>query len=175
MALVFETRHERLGVALPYVALEWDHKIGKPMINWIVVECAGLAVKCGALSALAPRRDVAYFVNEKTAEQDAKAFAEYKNAQAEGRLPEQLEAFSTESLQFHAPYAWDHQLFSPLLRWGVLEWNGAGGEPGPRLDVGYFLDPETAESDARWFSRARDQWVIENAATPPLRLARKVG
>ena len=160
---------------MPYVALEWDHKIGKPMINWIVVECAGLAVKCGALSALAPRRDVAYFVNEQTAERDAKAFAEYKNAQAEGRLPAVQEELSTESLQFHAPYAWDHQLFSPLLRWGVLEWNGADGEPGPRLDVGYFLDPDTAESDARWFSRARDQWVIENVASPPLRLARKVG
>jgi hypothetical protein len=99
------------------------------MINWIVVECAGLAVKCGALSALAPRRDVAYFVNEKTAERDAKAFAEYKNAQAEGRLPAVQEELSAESLQFHAPYAWDHQLFSPLLRWGVLEWNGADGEP----------------------------------------------
>jgi hypothetical protein len=161
------------GFALPYVALEWDHKIGRPMLNWIVVECAGLAVKCGSLSALAPRRDVAYFVNEKTAERDAKAFAEYKNAQAEGRV--QDVDFSVDELQFHAPYAWDHQIFSPLLRWGVLEWNGADGEPGPRLDVGYFLDPNTAESDAKWFSRERDQWTLQNAAHPPLMLARKVG
>ncbi|MGZ3461722.1 MAG: hypothetical protein ACXU86_24790 [Archangium sp.] len=157
---------------MPYVALEWDHKIGKPMINWIVVECSGTAIKCGSVSALAPRRDVAYFVNEETAERDAKAFAEYKNAQREGRA---VEPVSTGELRYHAPYAWDHNIFSPLLRWGVLEWNGADGEPGPRLDVAYFLDADTAESDARWLSQVRDQWRAENEETPPLILARKVG
>lgn len=157
---------------MPYVALEWDHKIGRPMINWIVVECAGTAVKCGGVSALAPRRDIAYFVNPKTAEEDAKAFAEYKNALHEGRGVEPR----ASELKYHAPYEWDHQLFSPLLRWGVLEWNGESGKPGPREDVAYFLDPVTAETDAKWFSRHRDQRLsVRLEDTPALMLARKVG
>lgn len=157
-----------------YVALEWDHKIGKPMINWIVVECAGVVEKCGGLSALAPRRDIAYFVNEKTAERDAKAFAAYKNAQLEGRV---LPVISSAEPLRHAAYAWDHQIHSPLLRWGVLEWSGKDGKPAPREDVAYFLDPERAESDAKWFSLERDRWLVETSpADPPaLTLARKVG
>ncbi|HYO54831.1 hypothetical protein [Archangium sp.] len=157
---------------MPYVALEWDHKIGKPMINWLVVECGGVGEKCGGPVALAPRRDIAYFVDEKTAERDAKAFAEYKNAQREGRV---VEPASTAELKWHMPFAWDHHIYSPLLRWAVLEWNGKSGKPGPRLDVAYFLDPDTAESDAQWFSRERDQWLAECSGTPPLALARKVG
>jgi hypothetical protein len=158
---------------VPYVALEWDHKIGKPMVSWIVVECAGLGEKCGGPVALAPRRDVAYFVNEKTAERDAKAFAEYKNAeQRAGRV---VESSSTDELRYHMPYAWDHQIFSPLLRWGVLEWNGDEERPSPRLDVAYFLDSETAENDARWLSRVRDQWTIDYMEAPPLMLARRIG
>jgi len=144
---------------MPYVALEWDHKIGKPMVQWIVVQCAGLGEKCGGPVALAPRRDVAYFCNAETAEQDAKAFASYKNAQQEarergGRPPESK---SGDPLR-HLAYAWDHQYLSPLIRWGVLEWGGEGGTPMPRTDVGYFLDPETAESDAKAFSWLRDDW-----------------
>lgn len=160
---------------MPYVALEWDHKIGKPMISWIVVECSGVVEKCGGPSALPPRRDVAYFVEEKTAERDAKAFAEYKNAQQEGRLRQEP---PPGELQWHAAYPWDHQLHSPLLRWGVLEWNGKHGKPGPRLDVAYFLDPVLAESDARWFSWERDRWLAERpskAEPPAVSLARKVG
>jgi hypothetical protein len=150
-----------------YVALEWDHKIGKPMIGWIVVECAGLGEKCGAPVALAPRRDVAYFVSEETAERDAKAFAEYKNAQSDG---DTVELDSSAELKYHAAYAWDHHIFSPLLRWGVLEWNGDSNRPSPRLDVAYFLDPNTAESDARWLSQVRDQWTAEYMEAPPLKL-----
>lgn len=155
-----------------YVALEWDHKIGKPMLGWIVVECGGVSEKCGGPVALAPRRDVAYFVEEKTAERDAKAFADYKNAQREGRTVEQA---SQGALKWHMPYAWDHQIFSPLIRWGVLEWNGESGKPGPRLDVAYFLDADTAESDAQWFSRERDQWLSREVSPPALTLARRVG
>jgi len=159
---------------LLYVALEWDHKIGKPMINWIVVECAGVVEKCGGLSAVAPRRDIAYFVEEKTAERDAKAFAEYKNAQLAGKVPPM--SASTEPSR-HAPYAWDHQIHSPLLRWGVLEWSGKTGKPSPRLDVAYFLDPEMAESDAKWFGLDRDRRLLEGSLMDPpgLALARKVG
>jgi hypothetical protein len=155
-----------------FVALEWDHKIGRPMICWLVVECAGLGEKCGGPVALAPRRDVGYFVNEKTAERDAKAFAEYKNAQSEGRA---MEPDLSAELKNHAAYAWDHHIFSPLLRWGVLEWNGDSSKPSPRLDVAYFLDPTTAESDARWLSHVRDQWMAEYVDAPALKLARRIG
>jgi hypothetical protein len=141
---------------MPYVALEWDHRIGKPMIHWLVVQCAGVGEKCGGPIALAPRRDIAYFCSEETAERDAKAFAAYKNAQHEGRspFPERREGHP----QRHMAYAWDHNYFSSLIRWGVLEWGGEGGKPMPRTDVAYFLDPETAEADARAFSWMRDGW-----------------
>ncbi len=142
------------------------------MICWLVVECGGVGEKCGGPVALPPRRDVAYFVDDQTAERDARAFAEYKNAQREGRL---VESTPMAELKWHAPYVWDHHIYSPLLRWGVLEWNGKNGKPGPRLDVAYFLDPETAESDARWFSRDRDRWLAERSDPPALALARKVG
>jgi hypothetical protein len=73
---------------MPYVALEWDHKIGKPMIKWLVVRCASVGTKFGGPQAFPPRRDVAYFVDERTAERDAKAFAEYKmNGETAAELP----------------------------------------------------------------------------------------
>jgi hypothetical protein len=140
-----------------------------------VVECSGVVEKCGGPSAMPPRRDVAYFVEEKTAERDAKAFADYKNAQQEGI---EHPPVSSAELQWHAAYPWDHQIHSPLIRWGVLEWNGKNGKPGPRLDVAYFLDPSQAESDARWFSGERDRWLAErpsHAEAPALTLARRVG
>jgi hypothetical protein len=143
---------------MPYVALEWDHHIGKPMIQWLVVQCAGLGEKCGGPVALAPRRDVAYFVNAETAERDAKAFAAYKNAQHEGRSARPSEG-KTGDPRRHMAYAWDHSYLSPLVRWGVLEWGGVGGKPMPRTDVGYFLDPETAEADAKAFGWMRDDWA----------------
>src|ERR1700760_2143407 len=65
-------------ISMPYVALEWDHKIGRPVIQWLVVKCQSVGQKFGGPQALPPRRDVAYFVNEETAERDAKAFADYK-------------------------------------------------------------------------------------------------
>ncbi|ATB33613.1 hypothetical protein [Melittangium boletus] len=142
------------------------------MISWLVVECGGVTEKCGGPVALAPRRDVAYFVDAKTAERDAHAFAAYKNAQHEGRV---LEPAPTAELRWHMPYAWDHQIFSPLLRWGVLEWNGQSGKPGPRPDVAYFLDPDTAESDAKWFSRERDHWLAHRSSAPALALTRRAG
>ncbi|WP_225414548.1 hypothetical protein [Stigmatella hybrida] len=152
---------------MPYVALEWDHRIGKPMVKYVVVQCAGLSVKCGGPQALAPRRDVAYFVNEETAERDAQAFAAYKNAQAAGE-----EAFPvpgrdvSQEPRRHLAFGWDHMLFSPLIQWAVLEWGGEGGTPMPRTDVAYFLDPVTAEKDAKTFSWMRDDWKDAQEAGP---------
>ncbi|WP_437682775.1 hypothetical protein [Sorangium sp. So ce131] len=67
----------------------------------------------------------------------------------------------------HAAFPWDHLLFNPLLRWAVLEWPGEGAPPGPRRDIAYFVDPDTAESDAAAFSALRDRWLIDKATSAP--------
>jgi hypothetical protein len=143
---------------MPYVALEWDHHIGRPMIHWLVVKCASVGQKFGGPQALPPRRDVAYFVNAQTAERDAKAFAAWKTRQDEGSAEElgTSEAYSKR----HAAFAWDHNIFNPLVQWAVLEWNGENPTgTSVRNDVGYFLDPETGEADARAFRVLRDELV----------------
>ncbi|HEY0160867.1 MAG TPA: hypothetical protein VGF28_26525 [Thermoanaerobaculia bacterium] len=141
---------------MPYVALEWDHRIAKPVIQWLVVKCHSVGQKFGGPQALPPRRDIAYFVDPATAERDAKAFAAYKTRQEEGAR-EELGTSEVYSKR-HAAFAWDHNIFNPLVRWAVLEWNGENPEGQSfRNDVAYFLDPETGESDARAFRVLRDQ------------------
>lgn len=146
---------------MPYVALEWDHKIGRPVIQWLVVKCASIGRKFGGPQALPPRRDIAYFVDEHTAERDAKAFAAYKTRQAELGANELL-GWTEAASQRHAAFAWDHNIFNPIVQWAVLEWNGEdpAGE-SVRADVAYFLDPETGEADARAFRVIRDELVSE--------------
>ncbi|HEY6138279.1 MAG TPA: hypothetical protein VI670_10995 [Thermoanaerobaculia bacterium] len=141
---------------MPYVALEWDHKIGKPMIKWLVVRCASVGTKFGGPQAFPPRRDVAYFVDERTAERDAKAFAEYKmSGETSSELPA---AYSNR----HAAFGWDHNIHNPLIQWAVLEWNGENpAGASVRNDVAYFLDPETAEADAKAFREIRDELLAE--------------
>jgi hypothetical protein len=145
---------------MSYVALEWDHKIAKPMVKWIVVKCAALGTKFGGPQALPPRRDIAYFVDEQTAERDAKAFAEYRteldvNGAGTAEMPA---AYSNR----HAAFGWDHNIFNPLIQWAVLEWNGENPSgKSVRNDVAYFLDPETAECDARQFRVIRDELLRE--------------
>ena len=141
---------------MPYVALEWDHKIGKPMIKWLVVKCASVGTKFGGPQAFPPRRDVAYFVDERTAERDAKAFAAYKTEQGENAAgPAELPASYSNR---HAAFNWDHNIHNPLIQWAVLEWNGENPTGASiRNDVGYFLDPETAEADAKAFREIRDE------------------
>ena len=149
---------------MPHVALEWDHQIGKNFICWLVVECADIGQKFGGPQALPPRRDVAYFVNPKTAEADAKAFAEFKMRHA---MPGTSTKVSGSSLlrdverglkpRRHAAFEWDHNIFSPLIRWAVLQWSGDPALGGPREDVAYFLDPASAEADAKVFSLLRDR------------------
>jgi hypothetical protein len=142
---------------MPYVALEWDHKIAKPMVKWLVVKCASLGTKFGGPQALPPRRDIAYFVDEETAERDAKAFAAYKTELDEQSAPETAETPAAYSNR-HAAFGWDHNIFNPLIQWAVLEWNGENPSGASvRNDVAYFLDPETAESDARNFRVIRDE------------------
>lgn len=138
---------------MPYVALEWDHKIGRPVIQWLVVKCHSVGEKFGGPQALPPRRDVAYFVNAATAERDAKAFAAYKTEQT-GEGVTTTAAYSKR----HAAFAWDHNIFNPLVQWAVLEWNGENPAGASfRDDVAYFLDPATAEADAKAFRVIRDQ------------------
>lgn len=146
---------------MPYIALEWDHKIAKPMVKWIVVDCAALGTKFGGPQALPPRHDVAYFVDEKTAERDAKAFAEFKTRRDAGESLEELTNATAYSNR-HAAFGWDHNIFSATIRWAVLEWNGENPSgKSVRNDVAYFLDPETAEGDARAFRVLRDQLLAE--------------
>nr|UMO78496.1 hypothetical protein [Pandoravirus belohorizontensis] len=158
---------------LPYVALEWDHIVGRPTMKWLVVRCADIRSKCGGPQSLAPRTDVAYFVHPETAEADARLFARLKNAaepwppgeptapvhQAHGE-----EQGPAADLARHCVFAWDHLLLNEApLRWAVLEWVGAEAVAAapdiahPRTDVAYFLDPLTAEADARLFAAARDR------------------
>lgn len=143
---------------MPYVALEWDHKIARPVIKWLVVKCQSVGWKFGGPQALPPRRDVAYFVDERTAERDAKAFAAYKTRQEEdGANAEQLGSTETYSNR-HAAFNWDHNIFNPLVQWAVLEWNGSNPDGvSVRNDVAYFVDPEHGEADARAFRVLRDQ------------------
>src|SRR3954467_7082860 len=144
---------------MPYVALEWDHKIGRPVIQWLVVKCASVGRKFGGPQALPPRRDIAYFVNKQTAESDAKTVAEYTNRQEQGSDPDLKSLGTSEAYSNrHAAFGWDHNIFNPLIRWAVLEWNGENPTgKSVRNDVGYFLDPETAEADARAFRVIRDE------------------
>lgn len=144
---------------MPYVALEWDHKIGRPVIQWLVVKCRSVGQKFGGPQALPPRHDVAYFVDERSAERDAKAFADYKTRQENGGAGKEVRMAEVYSKR-HAAFAWDHNIFNPLVRWAVLEWNGENPEGESfRNDVAYFLDPETAEADARAFRVLRDELV----------------
>jgi hypothetical protein len=147
-------------VPMPYVALEWDHKIARPVIKWLVVKCQSVGWKFGGPQAMAPRRDIAYFVDDATAERDAKAFAAYKTRQEEaGPEAEKLGGGETYSNR-HAAFNWDHNIFNPLVQWAVLEWNGSNPDGvSVRNDVAYFLDPEHGEADARAFRVIRDQLI----------------
>lgn len=151
---------------MPYVALEWDHRIGRPVIQWLVVKCHGVGQKFGGPQALPPRRDVAYFVDEESAGRDAKAFAAYKTRQDKGKLGVSDDLGTAEAYsKRHAAFSWDHNIFNPLVQWAVLEWNGENPEGESfRSDVAYFLDPETAEADARAFRVLRDKLTVNRRA-----------
>src|SRR5687768_14571098 len=150
---------------MAYVALEWDHKIGRPMIHWLVVKCQSVGQKFGGPQALPPRRDVAYFVDAETAERDAKAFAAYKTRLEEQGSSAAVASETTAAYSSrHAAFGWDHNIFNPLIQWAVLEWNGENPDGASvRSDVAYFLDPATAEMDAKAFRVIRDELVSDQA------------
>lgn len=148
--------------SMPYVALKWDHKVGRPTICWLVVKCASVGQKFGGPQALPPRRDIAYFVSEETAQQDALEFADFKNAM-DGTLDlpvmsQYQELLSSQlNAKRHAAFEWDHNIFNPLIQWAVLQWGGEGQWGADREDIAYFLDTETAQTDAKVFSLLRDR------------------
>ena len=143
---------------MPYVALEWDHRIGRPFMQWLVIECHSVGRKFGGPQALPPRHDVAYFVEPATAERDAKAFAEYKNRLEEAGQDAQSLGTAKAYSDRHAAFEWDHNIFRPQIKWAVLEWNGEHADANSvRMDVAYFLDDQTAEADARAFRVMRDE------------------
>ncbi|HUI77205.1 MAG TPA: hypothetical protein VLY24_04800 [Bryobacteraceae bacterium] len=142
---------------MQYVALEFDHLIGQHAIRWVVLECAGVGRVCGGPIALPPRRDVAYFLDPQSAEIDAMEFTDFKNrngASDDAVLRKVREG--GEPSRHHA-YPWDHHIFSGHISWACLEWSGSEQISAPRLDVAYFVHPESAESDAKAFSWLRDQ------------------
>jgi hypothetical protein len=135
-------------------------------MQWLVVQCHSVGHKFGGPQALPPRHDVAYFVEPATAERDAQAFAAYKTRlEKEAGAAEPLGTSNTYSKR-HAAFGWDHNIFQPQVQWAVLEWNGENPEGASRrMDVAYFLDPETAEADARAFRVLRDELEAESIAS----------
>ncbi|MDK1287303.1 hypothetical protein [Pseudoalteromonas umbrosa] len=135
-----------------FVALKWDHQIGAHFVSWLVVECAAIRDKFGLPQAIPPRRDIAYFVNPKTAEQDAKAFADHKNGVASVTCEQDYSPYLSDH-HGYAHYQWDHTYLEELVKHAVLYWeDGRHIESKPfRDDVAYFVCPYESESDSRFF------------------------
>ncbi|MGG2459784.1 hypothetical protein ACO0M4_08180 [Streptomyces sp. RGM 3693] len=146
-----------------FAALQFDHGLFKPQIQWIVVECAGIGQKCGGPIALPPRQDRAYFISPHTARQDAEDYAAFKQHQADDCLSAVETRLLTAAESGHSParhfaYPWDHLLMAARpLSWGVLEWSGEESLGGPRTDVAYFAEGVEAETDAKVFALLRER------------------
>ena len=143
-----------------YVALKWDHIIGAHFVQWIVVKCNGISDKFGLPQALPPRRDIAYFTDPQSAEQDAKQFADYKNT---GQMADIEKKYSPNLGEHHGfcHYACDHTYLGELVKHAVLYWeDGKHFSPEPyRSDIAYFIDPQTSEMDSIFFA----QYKLERA------------
>lgn len=146
-----------------FAALEFDHDLFKPQIKWIVVECSGVGRKCGGPIAYPPRRDRAYFISPASAREDAEAYADFKNRQAQDCLNPAEQALvrraqSGESPRHHFAYPWDHLLLAAQpLTWAVFEWSGDDTLSSPRVDAAYFTLDDEAERDARIFAFLRER------------------
>jgi hypothetical protein len=137
-----------------YAAFEWDHVAGSKYIQWVVIECAGIGQLYGGVQALAPRRDIAYFVDAESAEADARLFAELKNqnAAATGR-----HIVSADCPDRHEAFNWDHAEGRNLFQWAVLKHRPVTKD-GKRVrqDMAYFLDSATAQADATLFAEHKN-------------------
>lgn len=133
---------------MEYVAMEWDHTYSERWVRWVVMECAGLQEEeNGAIQALKPRRDIAYFLREDTAEEDASLFASMRNGKSVTPPQSRVDGYRA--------YPWDHSTGEGVLQWAVLR-----SEPELRLgraDVAYFVNPESAQSDAELFANVMNQ------------------
>jgi len=135
---------------MQYEAMEWDHMVGHTTIKWVVMECAGVGMRAGAIQALTPRRDIAYFVDGETAEAAAKEFARLKNLEI-GRNGGDSGWKLRDKDEFVA-YPWDHLEGQYHIQWGLLRWQR--DNHGLRTDVAYLLDRKTAENDAMMLQKA---------------------
>lgn len=127
-----------------FVAMQWDHSYLSDTILWVVMECAGLREEeNGAIQALPPRRDIAYFLRPASAKLDAENFARLKNA-------ERAELARLESGGYRA-FPWDHSAGQGLMHWAVLRADRA--LPLGREDVAYFVCESTARDDAALFEQ----------------------
>jgi hypothetical protein len=137
-----------------YTALRWDNRSQTSSKYWSVVESKEAQELANGTITL-PRRPryIAYFINEDTAEQDAKQFAEYKNEKARSYLPtEYQKLLASNTLPgCHTAFECDVHFSSGSIYWAVQECCH-----GLREDIAYFFDAHTAKEDAKAFSLIRD-------------------
>lgn len=139
---------------MQFEAMVWDHRYSDNLIHCLVMECSGVEMKAGAIQAIAPRRDVAYFVDNETAEVMSTVFAQMKQAkESEEDLQHKLQALCPKYR--YIAYAWDHASGSHLIKWGILRYSE--DQPGVRTDVAYFLDADTAQNDALTMEKLLNQ------------------
>jgi len=67
-----------------------------------------------------------------------------------------LEPFSSLRFRGFNAYEWDHLILGAQISWACLQWSGSEKIGGPRTDVAYFVNRETAEADAKALSWLRD-------------------
>ncbi|AOT09283.1 hypothetical protein [Pseudoalteromonas luteoviolacea] len=137
-----------------FVALKWDHQIGAHFVSWIVVECSAVRDKFGLPQAIPPRRDIAYFVDPKTAEQDAHAFADHKNGVTSVLCEQDYSPYLSDH-HGYAHYQWDHTYLEELVKHAVLYWEDGKHLAGAPLrdDIAYFVCPYESELDSRFFAQ----------------------
>ncbi|HLP87468.1 MAG TPA: hypothetical protein VK184_02535 [Nostocaceae cyanobacterium] len=136
-----------------YIAVKLNNRSQETALLWLVVESADVQEKVNGTVKLPSRRHIAYFVNQETAEQDAKQFAEYKNIQENSHLPtEYLKLLANKTpAQYHTTFESNLQSSTGTMYWAVQELCC-----GMREDIAYFFDPQTAQADAEAFSLIRD-------------------
>ncbi|KID58333.1 hypothetical protein JF50_06590 [Pseudoalteromonas luteoviolacea] len=137
-----------------FVALKWDHQIGAHFVSWVVVECSAVREKFGLPQAIPPRRDIAYFVNPHTAEQDAQAFADHKNGVTSVLCEQDYSPYLSDH-HGYAHYQWDHTYLEELVKHAVLYWEDGKHLAGAPLrdDVAYFVCPYESELDSQFFAQ----------------------